>query len=77
MEIRRFGIGDAELFRDVRLRALEDAPYAFSSWFALRRRSIPPSGMTELQRAQPQQRVRSLWPSTVAEVSGWQVGSSR
>src|SRR5215204_15730 len=34
MEIRRLGSGDAELFRDVRLRALEDAPYAFSSWFA-------------------------------------------
>jgi GNAT superfamily N-acetyltransferase len=34
MEIRRLGIGDAGLFRDVRLRALEDAPYAFSSWFA-------------------------------------------
>jgi hypothetical protein len=34
MEIRRLGIGDAELFRAVRLRALEDAPYAFSSWLA-------------------------------------------
>jgi GNAT superfamily N-acetyltransferase len=34
MEIRRLGSGDAELFRDVRLRALQDAPYAFSSWFA-------------------------------------------
>src|SRR4051812_15050856 len=34
MEIRRLGSGDAELFRDVRLRALEDAPSAFSSWFA-------------------------------------------
>ena len=34
MEIRRLRSGDAELCRDVRLRALEDAPYAFSSWLA-------------------------------------------
>ena len=34
MDIRRLGSGDDALLRDVRLRALEDAPYAFSSWHA-------------------------------------------
>ena len=34
MDIRRLGSGDDVLLRDVRLRALEDAPYAFSSWHA-------------------------------------------
>ncbi len=33
MEIRRLREGDGALLRDVRLRALQDAPYAFSSWF--------------------------------------------
>jgi GNAT superfamily N-acetyltransferase len=32
MEIRRFKNGDSDLLRDVRLRALRDAPFAFSSW---------------------------------------------
>jgi ribosomal protein S18 acetylase RimI-like enzyme len=32
VEIRRLGLGDGVLLRDVRLRALQDAPYAFSSW---------------------------------------------
>ena len=34
MEIKRLGGEDAALLRDVRLRALKDAPYAFSSWLA-------------------------------------------
>ena len=34
MDIRRLGSGDDALLRDVRLRALEDAPFAFSSWHA-------------------------------------------
>ncbi|MGD0273244.1 MAG: GNAT family N-acetyltransferase [Gaiellaceae bacterium] len=33
MEIRRLREGDGARLRDVRLRALQDAPYAFSSWF--------------------------------------------
>ncbi len=33
MKIRRLKKGDGALLRDVRLRALRDAPYAFSSWF--------------------------------------------
>ena len=33
MEIRRLRKDDSVLLRDVRLRALQDAPYAFSSWF--------------------------------------------
>jgi RimJ/RimL family protein N-acetyltransferase len=37
--IRRIRTGEAELFRQIRLKALQDAPYAFSSTFdsALRR----------------------------------------
>ena len=34
MDIRRLGSGDGALLRDVRLRALEEAPYAFSSSYA-------------------------------------------
>lgn len=34
MVIRRLGTGDERLLREVRLRALEDAPYAFSSSLA-------------------------------------------
>ena len=34
MDIRRLGSGDGALLRDIRLRALEEAPYAFSSWYA-------------------------------------------
>jgi ribosomal protein S18 acetylase RimI-like enzyme len=33
MEVRRLREDEGALLRDVRLRALEDAPYAFSSWF--------------------------------------------
>jgi len=33
MEIRRLRTGDSALLRDIRLRALQDAPYAFSSSF--------------------------------------------
>jgi ribosomal protein S18 acetylase RimI-like enzyme len=33
-EIRRLGRNDGALLREVRLRALRDAPYAYSSWFA-------------------------------------------
>ncbi len=33
-DIRRLGKDDGALLRDVRLRALKDAPYAYSSWFA-------------------------------------------
>lgn len=33
METRRLRKGDGDLLRDVRLRALQDAPYAFSSRF--------------------------------------------
>lgn len=37
--IRRIGTGEADLFRQVRLKSLQDAPYAFSSTYesALRR----------------------------------------
>ncbi|HLW96782.1 MAG TPA: GNAT family N-acetyltransferase [Solirubrobacteraceae bacterium] len=34
MEIRRLGSADADVFREIRLRALEDAPYAFASSLA-------------------------------------------
>jgi GNAT superfamily N-acetyltransferase len=34
VDIRRLGSGDGALLRDVRLRALDEAPYAFSSWYA-------------------------------------------
>jgi GNAT superfamily N-acetyltransferase len=34
VEIRRLGSGDGALLREVRLRALEEAPYAFSSSYA-------------------------------------------
>lgn len=33
MEIRRLREGDGARLRELRLRALQDAPYAFSSWF--------------------------------------------
>jgi len=33
VEIRRLRKGDGARLREVRLRALQDAPYAFSSWF--------------------------------------------
>jgi GNAT superfamily N-acetyltransferase len=33
MTIRRLRAGDGAILRDVRLRALREAPYAFSSWF--------------------------------------------
>jgi GNAT superfamily N-acetyltransferase len=33
VEIRRLREGDGGLLQDVRLRALRDAPYAFSSWY--------------------------------------------
>jgi GNAT superfamily N-acetyltransferase len=32
VEIRRLGKGDGALLREIRLRALREAPYAFSSW---------------------------------------------
>lgn len=34
IKIRRLRIGEAELFKQVRLMALQDAPYAFSSTYA-------------------------------------------
>lgn len=33
MEIRRFSKGEGARFRELRLRALRDAPFAFASWF--------------------------------------------
>ncbi|HEY7934862.1 MAG TPA: GNAT family N-acetyltransferase [Solirubrobacteraceae bacterium] len=34
MELRRLQRGEGARLREVRLRALQDAPYAFGSWFA-------------------------------------------
>jgi GNAT superfamily N-acetyltransferase len=35
VEVRRLVSGEGEMFRDLRLRALQDAPYAFASSYAL------------------------------------------
>jgi GNAT superfamily N-acetyltransferase len=42
VEIQRLGTHDAARLRDVRLRALHDTPFAFSSWFG-RETEYPPA----------------------------------
>jgi GNAT superfamily N-acetyltransferase len=41
MDVRRLASGDGDLLREVRLRALADAPFAFSSWLERERDHDP------------------------------------